>query len=105
MTHRSELFEPVAVAQRLGRLLGQNSRAAGLFHTEIQTAPDGRAVLLWKKVNAWRDWAALSEGCYLLCRNVTDWSDEDLWKAYIQLTKAEVAFRKRHYADSRTRKL
>jgi transposase len=35
----------------------------------------------------------LSEGCYLLRSNVTDWSDEDLWKAYIQLTEAEAAFR------------
>ena len=47
----------------------------------------------WKKIEQWRDWAALSEGCYLLRSNVTDWSDEDLWKAYIQLTEAEAAFR------------
>jgi transposase len=25
--------------------------------------------------------------------NITDWSDEQLWKAYIQLTQAEAAFR------------
>lgn len=25
--------------------------------------------------------------------NVSDWSDEELWKAYIQLTEAEAAFR------------
>ncbi len=25
--------------------------------------------------------------------NVADWSDEELWKAYIQLTEAEAAFR------------
>jgi transposase len=90
---QKQRLEPVVVAQRLGRLLGQNSRAAGLFHTEIQTAADGRATLHWKKIDAWRDWAALSEGCYLLRSNVTDWSDEDLWKAYIQLTEAEAAFR------------
>ena len=41
----------------------------------------------------WRDWATLTEGCYLLRSNVTDWTDEDLWKAYIQLTEAEAAFR------------
>ena len=86
-------LDPLVVAGRVGRLLGQNSRAAGLFHTEIKTSSDGRAVLDWKKVDAWRDWAALSEGCYLLRSNVTDWSDEDLWKAYIQLTEAEAAFR------------
>jgi len=31
----------------------------------------------------------LSEGCYLLRSNVTDWSGEELWRAYIQLTGAE----------------
>ena len=86
-------LKPLLVAQRLGRLLGQNSRAAGLFQTEVKTANDGRASLVWKKVENWRDWAALSEGCYLLRTNVTDWSDEELWKAYIQLTEAENAFR------------
>ena len=54
---------------------------------------DGRASLVWQKVEAWRDWASLSEGCYLLRSNVTDWSDEELWKTYIQLTEAEAAFR------------
>jgi transposase len=86
-------LEPVVVAERLGRLLGQNSRAAGLFQTQIKSSSDGRATLQWKKIDAWRDWAALSEGCYLLRSNVRDWSDEDLWRAYIQLTEAEAAFR------------
>ena len=86
-------LDRAVVGQRLGRLLGQNSRAAGLFRVEVQTAEDGRAVLRWKKVEAWRDWAALSEGCYLLRTNISDWSDEDLWKTYIQLTEAEAAFR------------
>jgi len=39
------------------------------------------------------DWAALSEGAYLLRSNILDWSHEQLWKAYIQLTQAEAAFR------------
>jgi transposase len=90
---RKQRLAAVVVAQRLGRLMGQNSRAAGLFHTEIKTASDGRVILDWKKIDTWRDWAALSEGCYLLRSNVKDWSDEDLWKAYIQLTEAEAAFR------------
>ncbi len=37
--------------------------------------------------------AALSEGAYLLRSNISDWSDQQLWKAYIQLTQAEAAFR------------
>ena len=42
---------------------------------------------------AFDNWAALSEGAYLLRSNVGDWSDRQLWKAYIQLTQAEAAFR------------
>jgi len=90
---RRQRLDRAVVGQRLGRLLGQNSRAAGLFQTEVRTGDDGRATLHWKKVDAWRDWAALSEGCYLLRTNIADWTDEDLWKTYIQLTEAEAAFR------------
>ena len=99
--HKQRL-QPLIVAQRLGGLLGQNSRAAGLFETEVRTAADGRASLHWKKIETWRDWAALSEGCYLLRSNVVEWSDEELWKAYIQLTEAEAAFRI-HKSDLRLR--
>ncbi len=90
------------VAKRVGRLLGQNSRAAGLFHTEISDVCDGRASLQWKKTESWRDWAALSEGCYLLRSNVTDGTRKTL-KAYIQLTEAEAAFRI-HKSDLRLRR-
>ncbi len=31
--------------------------------------------------------------CYLLRTNVHEWSDEELWKAYTQLSEAEAAFR------------
>jgi transposase len=85
--------DPIRVARRVGALLGRNSRAAGLFDVEVKTEPDGRARLAWKKLDAWRDWATLSEGCYLLRTNLADRSAENLWKAYIQLTDAEAAFR------------
>jgi transposase len=85
--------DPLKMAQRVGRLLGKNSRAAALFEVQVETDAQGRASLRWTKSEAWRDWARLSEGCYLLRSNVTDWSAEDLWRAYIQLTQAEAAFR------------
>ena len=90
---RQRKQDPLLVAQRLGKLLGRNSRAAGLFRVHIQTDARGGAHLEWSKREDWRDWARLSEGCYLLRSNVTDWSAEDLWRAYIQLTEAEAAFR------------
>jgi transposase len=84
---------PTQVAQRVGRLLGENSRAAKLFEVTVEADADGGAQLQWKKLESWREWARISEGCYLLRSNVTDWSGEDLWRAYIQLTEAEAAFR------------
>jgi transposase len=84
---------PAAVGQRVGRLLGQNSRAAGAFEVKIDPDADGFAKFSWKKMDRWREWARLSEGCYVLRSNVTDWSPEELWRAYMQLTEAEAAFR------------
>jgi transposase len=84
---------PAAVGQRVGRLLGQNSRAAGAFAVRIDSDVDGFAKCHWKRIDRWREWARLSEGCYVLRSNVTDWSPEELWHAYMQLTEAEAAFR------------
>ena len=76
----------------MGRLLGQNTRAAGLFDVQTRADANGAAQITWTKVEKWRDWARLSEGSYVLRSNVTGWSDEELWRAYIQLTDAETAF-------------
>ena len=84
--------KPVTIATRVGRLLGRNTRAAALFEVKVEADAGGFARLRWSKVEAWREWARLSEGCYVLRSNVTDWSPEDLWRAYIQLTEAEAAF-------------
>jgi transposase len=81
------------VERDVGRVLGQNTRAARLFDVRVERTETGGARLSWTKREAVRDWATLSTGCYLLRTNVTDWSDEDLWKTYIQLTEAEAAFR------------
>lgn len=95
-------YKLITIAKRLGKLLGRNSRAAGLFQTDVVEDAEGRAKLVWEKVESWRSWAELSEGCYLLRSNITNWSGEELWKAYIQLTEAESAFRI-HKSDLRIR--
>ena len=82
-----------AVERRVGRLLEGNSRAAGLFRIEVIERASGGVDVNWEKAEEWRVWAELSEGCYLLRSNVTDWDAEQLWLAYIQLTEAEAAFR------------
>jgi transposase len=82
------------VNRQIGRILQQNQRAAQRFTVRLaeDSAPAG--FRLEVQVNAsFDDWAALSEGAYLLRSNVGDWKEEQLWKAYIQLTQAEAAFR------------
>lgn len=85
--------KPLAIATRVGRLLGRNTRAAGLFEVRVEPDAAGFAHLRWSRSAAWREWARLSEGCYVLRSNVMDWTPEELWQAYIQLTEAEAAFR------------
>jgi len=89
------------IDRRIGKIMAKNSRAAGLYEVDVKEV-DGRAVISWQKNAAWREWATLNEGCYLLRTNVTDWSAEDLWHAYIQLTEAEAAFQI-HKSDLRIR--
>jgi len=85
------------VERQIGRLLGKNSRAAGLFDVKVdeidRDGVSGFLKVTWNKKDEWRDWAKLSEGCYLLRTNLVDWAAKDLWKTYIQLTQAEAAFR------------
>ena len=81
--------------RRIGRLLGKNSRAAGGFKIEVvedKTCPAGLQ-LRWWRIEAWRQWSSLSEGCYLLRTNLTEQSPEKLWQTYMQLTDVEAVFR------------
>src|SRR5207249_8832672 len=70
---RRRSMTAVQLAQRVGRLLGQNTRAAGLFKTEVSSDGEGNGMLKWEKVESWRSWSRLSEGCYLLRSNVSGW--------------------------------
>lgn len=82
-----------SVERRVGRLLERNSRAARLFDVQVEVDAQSFTQLRWSKVESWREWARRSEGCYLLRSNVTDWTPKELWRAYVQLTEAEAAFR------------
>ena len=87
-------LDPAPLNRQIGRLLQRNQRAAARFTIALE--PDGCPAGLRLRVacnDAFDDWAALSEGAYLLRSNIADWSDQQLWKAYIQLTQAEAAFR------------
>jgi transposase len=83
-----------AINRQIGRLLERNQRAGARFAIELKDADTPAGCTLEVAIqNSFDHWAALSEGVYLLRSNVTDWSDEKLWKAYVQLSQAEAAFR------------
>ena len=90
---RRRRCDPGQIERRVGRLLGRNTRAAGLFRVTVATQPDGGAIIRWSRRTAAQAWARVSQGCYLLRSNVADWDAEELWRAYIHLTDAEAAFR------------
>ena len=84
-----------AIERQIGRFLERNSRAAGGFSIEVtddEQAPSGLK-LRWRHHPEWDQWARLAEGVYILRTNITEWTDEALWKTYTQLTEAEAAFR------------
>jgi len=85
--------DQLIVSREIGRLLGQNTRASHLFDVKVLFKDKKFALIEWQRIKPATDLHELSDGCYLLRTNVTDWSDEDLWKAYKQLTEAENAFR------------
>jgi transposase len=86
--------EAARVNRQIGRLLQRNQRAAARFVIALEPDSCPAGFRLVVSCNAsFDDWAALSEGAYLLRSNIADWSDQQLWKAYIQLTQAEAAFR------------
>jgi hypothetical protein len=87
--------EPSPIERQIGRLLGKNSRAAGRYVVRLVDDPSLAATLRleWARRAEWDDWSRHSEGCYVLRTNVTDWTTDELWKTYIQLTEAVAAFR------------
>jgi transposase len=84
-----------AIGRQIGRILGQNTRAAGRYQIRVEGDPtrDSGLRLIWSAKPEWDAWARHSEGTYILRTNVSDWSSQELWRTYIQLTEAEAAFR------------
>lgn len=86
-----------SVERQIGRLLERNSRSAGRYDVRVKQDSSVRSglCLTWKLCDSWDEWARLSEGCYILRTNVKlkDWTPQALWKAYVQLSDAEAAFR------------
>jgi transposase len=93
ITKSRKPLERGPLERQVGRLLERNSRAGGRYRVEIVDDANGAAGvrLQWSVCPQWDEWAQYSEGTYILRTNITDWTPEALWTAYVQLTEA--AFR------------
>jgi len=95
LAHARRPLERGPVERQLGRLLAANSRAASRYTVTLE--PDATVAagvrVTWRVRPEWDDWAHCSDGCYVLRSNIPDWSPDELWRTYIQLTEAEAAFR------------
>jgi len=83
------------VDRQLGRMLAQCWRVSGKYDLLLEDAPDHPSGICLA-VSERAEWKISREtlpGCYLLRTNIADWSHEELWRTYIQLTEAESAFR------------
>ena len=88
-------LEREPIERQIGRILGQNSRAAGRYQIRVVDDAEhaSKLRLVWSVRPEWDEWARYSEGTYILRTNVADWTSEELWRTYVQLTEAEAAFR------------
>ncbi|HEO71464.1 MAG TPA: IS1634 family transposase, partial [Candidatus Hydrogenedentes bacterium] len=88
-----------AAERRVGRLFQKYSRAARFFQVHIHET-DGpehksgkRLTIAIAQHEEHREWAELTDGCYLLRTNLEEQDAPTLWKTYIGLSEIEDSFR------------
>jgi len=80
--------------ERVGRLRERWPAASRFVSIEVRRDREGRASCVRWNYDRGKLRAALArDGAYLLLSDKAEWSAEDLWNTYIQLTRAEDAFR------------
>jgi len=85
--------------RRVGRLFQKYSRAARFFQVDIDEKSDPahksgkRLTIAIAQHEEHREWAELSDGCYLLRTNLNGQDAATLWKTYIGLSQIEDSFR------------
>ncbi len=85
--------------RRVGRLFQKYPRAARFFQIDISECDDPkhksakRLAISIEQKDEHRQWAELSDGCYLLRTNLQGQDAKTLWKTYIGLTQIEDSFR------------
>jgi transposase len=86
--------DPGAVERRIGRWLGRYAAAGRLLSVHVERSAEGHATGLTITERSERTaWAQHAHGAYLLRTNCTERDPAQLWRWYMQLTRAEEAFR------------
>jgi len=93
--HSKKPLARAPIDRQLGRLLQRNSRAAARYQIELSDDATALAAvrLQWSIRADWERAAEISEGCYVLRTNVANFTAQQTWQTYVQLTQAEAAFR------------
>ena len=82
------------VLERVGRLRERWPAASRFLHVEVLRDNDGGATAVrWHWDQPKLRVALARDGAYLLLSDRTEWTAQQLWITYIQLTRAEDAFR------------
>lgn len=86
--------DPDKVQQRIGRLRERWPRVGRFLIVEVGKDESGQATRVTWRYHTQKLRAALArDGAYLLLSEETTWTAERLWSTYMQLTRAEDAFR------------
>lgn len=82
------------VLETIGRFRERWPAASRFVSVDVDRDEGGQALSVsWSYDQNKLRVALARDGAYLLLSDKTDWSAEDLWRTYIQLTRAEDAFR------------
>lgn len=89
-----KLKDPDKVLENTGRFRERWPAASRFVEIDVERDEPKRAkAVTWRYAQDKLRRALARDGAYLLLSDQTDWSPEELWRTYIQLTRAEDAFR------------
>lgn len=91
---KGQLKDADKVVEQVGRLRERWPAASKFASVEVPRDDGGCATrVTWRYDRTKLKSALARDGAYLLLSDQTDWSPEQLWSTYMQLTRAEEAFR------------
>lgn len=87
-----KLVDPVKIQRAIGRIRQRHSRVARWYDVNLVEDENPRRLQWSHRLDQSQEHARW-EGSYLLRTSRVQWSDDELWKVYMLLTRVEAAFR------------